>query len=233
MKATIRKIQNMGVAALEFCLAHPDTGPGYEAATARLSAITLELTRLAGELRAGIAAERGAIGTKQTLRTALEQNELLHLCRVVQAAAEALPQLVPVFQRSQENRSYQAFRTAAQGMLEAARQHQEALVPFGLSEAVITSLASRLVEFDQAMDASATARRLHVRAARALDEAGNELMQVVRVLDGTNRFRFAKEPDLLAAWRSATNVLGNSRTTPPAEPPATPVLQLPPVVGAQ
>ncbi|MBK9067208.1 MAG: hypothetical protein IPL76_10045 [Gemmatimonadetes bacterium] len=83
---------------------------------------------------------------------------------------------------------------------------------------MLTSVGEKLAAFDQAMDATATARRQHVRAARALEEAGNELNQVVRVLDGFNRFRFAKEPDLLAAWRSAANVLGPSRPATPDEP---------------
>lgn len=233
MKATIRRIQSMGVRALEFCTAHADPSAGYAAATARLGALLLELTQLAAEQRAGVTAERASVATKQELRSALEQNELLHLSSVVAAAEDALPALVPVFSRVRESRSYQAFRTAAQAMLDAARQHQEALVPFGLSEAVLASVAEKLVAFDQASEASATARRQHVRAARALDEAGNELSQVVRVLDGFNRFRFAKEPDLLAAWRSATNVLGTTRPATPAEAPATPVLQLPPVVLGQ
>ncbi|MBK6423979.1 MAG: hypothetical protein IPI92_11710 [Gemmatimonadetes bacterium] len=230
MKATIRRIQSMGVRALEFCTAHPDAGAGYAAATARLSALLLELTQLATEQRAGVTAERASVATKQELRTALEQSELLHLSSVVTAAADALPALVPVFSRVRESRSYQAFRTAAQAMLDAARQHQEALVPFGLSEAVLTSVGEKLAAFDQAMDATATARRQHVRAARALEEAGNELNQVVRVLDGFNRFRFAKEPDLLAAWRSAANVLGPSRPATPDEP-TTPMLLPNPVGG--
>ena len=229
MKATIRRIQSMGVRALEFCSAHPDPSAGYAAATARLGALLLELTQLATEQRAGVTAERASVATKQELRTALEQSELLHLSSVVATAAEAMPALVPVFSRVRESRSYQAFRTAAQAMLDAARQQQEALVPFGLSEAVLASVAEKLAAFDHAMDASAAARRQHIRAARALDEAGNELNQVVRVLDGFNRFRFAKEPDLLAAWRSAANVLGPARPATPDEP-TTPML-LPNPVG--
>jgi hypothetical protein len=35
---------------------------------------------------------------------------------------------------------------------------------------------------------------------------------MARLFDGLNRFRFAAEPDLLAAWTAASNVIGPPRT---------------------
>jgi hypothetical protein len=34
------------------------------------------------------------------------------------------------------------------------------------------------------------------------------VVQIVKVLDGLNRFRFASEPDRLAAWVAASNIIG-------------------------
>jgi hypothetical protein len=34
-----------------------------------------------------------------------------------------------------------------------------------------------------------------------------EVVQLVKVLDGLNHHRFRKEPELLAAWKSASNVM--------------------------
>jgi len=57
----------------------------------------------------------------------------------------------------------------------------------------------------------------------------DEVVEIVRVIDGLNRFRFAGEPDLLAAWRAASNVVGPPRTvgrtdrrtdTPSESPPS-------------
>lgn len=39
----------------------------------------------------------------------------------------------------------------------------------------------------------------------------DEVVQIVNVMDGLNRFRFAKEGELLAAWESASNVLAAPR----------------------
>jgi hypothetical protein len=49
----------------------------------------------------------------------------------------------------------------------------------------------------------------------------------VKVLDGFNRFRFATEPDLLAAWTAACNVIG------PPHPTEKPVVTAGPGTGDQ
>jgi hypothetical protein len=63
-------------------------------------------------------------------------------------------------------------------------------------------------------------------AAVELDVVGGEVVEIVRVIDGLNRVRFAGDPDLLAAWRSASNIIGPARSggradgrtgTPPPE----------------
>jgi hypothetical protein len=53
-----------------------------------------------------------------------------------------------------------------------------------------------------------------------------DAVQIVRVLDGHNRVRLAGDPDLLAAWRSASNVIGPSRSA------AKPETEAPPSEGA-
>jgi hypothetical protein len=47
----------------------------------------------------------------------------------------------------------------------------------------------------------------HFGAASRRNIAGK-----ARLFDGLNRFRFATEPDLLAAWTAASNVIGPPRT---------------------
>ena len=53
----------------------------------------------------------------------------------------------------------------------------------------------------------------------------DEILQVVRVMDGLNRLRFSNDPELLAAWESASNVVATPKNgTPkpaPGDPPPT------------
>ena len=54
----------------------------------------------------------------------------------------------------------------------------------------------------------AEGRRVHIGARVEVDVVADEVVQILRVVDGLNRFRFAGDPDLMAAWRSASNVVG-------------------------
>ena len=51
-------------------------------------------------------------------------------------------------------------------------------------------------------------RRIHIAARVELDVVSGEAVQIVRVMDSLNRVRFAGDPDLLAAWKSSSNVIG-------------------------
>ena len=79
-------------------------------------------------------------------------------------------------------------------------------------DSVLVSLTESLGQFDQALGRGAEGRRIHVAAAVELDVVAGDAVQIVRVMDGHNRVRFAGDPDQLAAWRSAANVIGPART---------------------
>jgi hypothetical protein len=94
----------------------------------------------------------------------------------------------------------------------AALATEELLVKHGLVDSVLVSLTESLGQFDQALGRGAEGRRIHIAAAVELDVVAGDAVQIVRVMDGHNRVRFAGDPDLLAAWRSASNVIGPART---------------------
>jgi hypothetical protein len=65
-----------------------------------------------------------------------------------------------------------------------------------------------------------------VGASAELDLIGDEIMHLVKVMDGFNRYRFAEQREVLAEWESASNVFGpvrsnGEKSAPPEEvPPA-------------
>ena len=63
------------------------------------------------------------------------------------------------------------------------------------------------------------ARRAHIGASAELAAVAEELIQVVRLMDGLNRYRFADDANSLAEWESASNTVGRSggRTGGPAD----------------
>jgi hypothetical protein len=130
---------------------------------------------------------------------------------VSEAARKERPELEQKFVLAPEATPYLAFRAAARGIATEAQNEKELLIKHGLLEAVLESLTQALEQFDRAVERGTVGRRAHVGARAELDAIGLEVGQVVRLIDGLNRFRFANDPESLAAWESASNTFGPVR----------------------
>ena len=220
MRATIRRTIEMGKRVLNFSQAHPNPSSGYAAALTRLEKALAEADVLAERQRDGINAVRSATSQKRVLRRKMRRGQLVHLARVAEAAAAEIPGIEQKFRLTREGVPYLAFRTAARGMSAEAQSQKETLVKHGLLDEVLESLARSLNEFDQAVEQGTEGRRTHVGASAELDDLGEELIQVVRLMDGTNRYRFGEDPNLMAEWQSASNVIRRTGGQADSEAPA-------------
>jgi hypothetical protein len=219
---TNRRIE-MGVRALEFCHAHPFQDAGYNSSVKQLEDQVAQAKLLASEQERGTSEVRAATSRKSTLSRTIRRSQLVHLASIAQRAAKELPELDAKFDITGLPRRQLPFRTVARTLLEQAEQHKELLVKHGLVEEVLVGLRRSLDELDQVVNRGAEGRRIHIGARANLDAAGAEVVQIVRGLDGFFTFRFGNQPDLLAAWISASNVFGppvtgaqSSSTTTPA-----------------
>ena len=64
-----------------------------------------------------------------------------------------------------------------------------------------------VVPSPQVVQRGAEGRRVHIGARANLEVVSDEVVQIVKILDGYNRHRFVAQPDLLAAWTYARNVV--------------------------
>ena len=222
MNARTRRRLEMGARALEFSRAHPDESPGYTAALAELEEQLARSEQLAGQQQQGVSEVRAASARKRDLRRSIRQRQLVHVARAAQRAAREVPGLAQKFALAREPIPYLTFRTLARTIVAEAEQQKELLIRHGLVERVLQSLVESLDEFDQAMGQGSEGRRMHIGAGVELDVVADEVLAIVRVIDGLNRFRFAGDPDLLAAWRSASNVVGPPRTAEKTTSPEAP-----------
>ena len=227
MNKRTRSRLEMAARALEFSQAHPDTDAGYTAAVADLAALLARSQQLADLHRQGIAEVRAATERKRDLRRSIRQGELVHVVRAGQRAAREVPELAQKFVLARQPIPYLAFRSLARTVAAGAEEQKELLVKHGLVVRVLDSLNEGLAEFDQAVTQGAEGRRLHVGATVELDVVADDAVEAVQLIDGVNRVRFAGDPDLMAAWKSASNVIGPSR--PAAKPEGS---AAPPVPGA-
>jgi hypothetical protein len=212
MNAEIRRKLEMGIRALEFSRAHPDASAGFATAMARLEERITRAEGLATQERAGVITERAATARKRELRRVLKRTLLNHLTRVAVVAAREEPELARKFGFPLGNHSYHAFRTAARAMADEAQAQKDLLVRHGLAEPVLEGLAQSLTDLDEAMDQSTAGRRAHIGAGAELAAVVGEMVQLVHVMDGINRFRFSTDAEKLAEWESARNVLGPIRS---------------------
>ena len=72
----------------------------------------------------------------------------------------------------------------------------------------------------------------HVGARRDLADATAECMELVNVLDGFNRARFATDTKLLGAWEAARNAFGPFTRSEPAAADPSVAGEIPPAPAA-
>jgi len=157
------------------------------------------------------------VRTREPAITGAPDAHLDHLVAVAQVAAREEPELAQKFVWTRQASTYLGFRAAARGMEAEARVRKELPVKHGLSVQVLDNLTQTLDQFDAAMAQGSEGRRAHVGASAELATVANEIVQAVRVMDGLNRFRFAGDPESLAAWESASNIAASPPPTASSE----------------
>jgi hypothetical protein len=225
MNARVRRNHARARSAASFGKAHPDPSPGFSAAQGALETGVERADALATQQRNGTIIEGAANGRKNRYREKVLPPVLSHLIRVAVVASKEVPELALKFQLPNDD-SYASFRTAIGGMAEAARVHLDLMVRYGLVESLLTTLEQTIVQMDQATVEEDEGRRAHVGASADLEVVAQDLVKLVKVMDGLNRFRFAEDAEKLAAWDSASNVITHNRavtaTPKPGEGSTTP-----------
>jgi hypothetical protein len=212
MDKRTRSRLEMAARALEFCQAHPDPSAGYTAAVAELGELLARSQQLTDLHRQGVAEVRAATAQKRKLRRSIRQAQMKHVGQAAQRAAREVPELAEKLALAREPIPYLAFQSLARTVVAEAEARKDVLVRHGLVDQVLVSLKDGMAQFGQAMQRAAEGRRIHIAAAVELDVNSGEAIGILKVIDGYNRVRFAEDPDQLAAWRSANNVIGPART---------------------
>jgi hypothetical protein len=207
MQSTTRRKLEMGARVLEFSIEHPAPSAGNASSVARLKELLARAERLEAQQRDGILLSRMATARKRVIRRELKLGLLAHFAGVARAASEEVPELAQKFTLPETTQSYRAFRAAARAIEAEIRERKELLLKYGLSEQGLTDYTAALDELDAMVKQSSDARSAHVGASFALDEVADEVVQVVRVMGGLNRHLFARDGELLASWRAASNVV--------------------------
>jgi hypothetical protein len=227
MRAKSRRKIEMGQRVLEFIKQHPDLGPGFATATARLKERLERARQLAQQQMDGRSEVAAASARKVDLRRTMLRAHLDHLTSVAQMASVEDPELAQKFSFPDDATTYLSFRAAASGMAAEAESRKELLLKHGLSEDVLSGLKTSLNQFETAVEQGSAGRLTRVSATAELMTVADEIVQLVKVMNGLIRLKFGNQLSVLAAWESASNVFATP--TPEEQPePGTPT---PPIGG--
>jgi hypothetical protein len=210
MNAEVRRKLAMAGSVQEFCLAHPTDDPSYAIVLARLKECIVRAGQLAKAQLEGHVAVHSSTAQRKQLRRAVH-DELRHLARVTVVAAKTQPELVKRLQLPSINLTSQAYQTAARAALDEGLARRDLLLQHGMAVTLLDDLTAALTQYDAAVEQALAGRRTHVGAAAELEAVAAEIMDLVRLFDGLNRYRFRENADLRAAWASARNIVATGR----------------------
>lgn len=191
----------------DFSKAHPSADVTYAPVLGRLEERIARMEAVAKQQQGGLLTSHASVVRRRALRRRLHHELLRHLVTVADVAAEEQPGLAERFLLPHGNATNEAFRTFARKMLEQGQAQRELLAKHGLADKLLEDLTAAVDDFDASVAESNEGRRDHIGARAELKAVSDEVMQLVELLDGLNRYRFGGNAELRAAWESARRVV--------------------------
>jgi len=211
----------MATSVRTFSRAHASTDEGYVLVLDRLDGTIVRIEELAKQQEGGYVSKHAASVRRSDLRRRLQLGLLRHIVIAAEDAGSEVPEIGGKFRLPDSNATHATFRAVAGEMLNQACTHQEVLVKHGMSASMLGELETAIKDFDASNQETDGGKQSHVAARAEMEELTNEITRLVGILDGFNRYRFHREPELIVAWESAKHVVSGPQAKE-AEP-STPV----------
>ncbi len=208
----------MAVRVRDFCDTNPSADPSFVSVFGRLKEAISRMVALGSQQVSGILSRHASTLNRREIRRRLRNDLLRHLVTIARDAAADKPGLGDKFEIPGHNLSSARFYAASKAMLDLGVAEKELLIKHGLSDKLLDDLAAAVVEFEGSITATNTSREDHVAARAELQKVSEDVLQLVAMMNGINRYRFRNQPHLLVAWETAKHVV----TGPQPKAPATP-----------
>jgi hypothetical protein len=208
----------MAARVRNFSHAHPSTDASFASVLGRLEETLGRMEELGGQQVDGVLSKHSSTVRRKAIRRRIQHGLLRHLVTVAQDAAAEKPALTDKFGLPVANASNKAFSTVTRKLLEYGVAEKELLVKHGLSDKLLDDLRAAADDFDASLEETTGGLHDHVLARAELDGLSDEIMLLVGMMDGINRYRFEREPELLVAWDMAKHVVAGPQTGECREP---------------
>ena len=230
MERSIRRKMEMALRVRDFSRAYPSTDASYASVLVRFEERLGVMEQLGARQRSGHIATRAATARRKGLRRRLHYELLRHLVTVAEVATHENPALAGRFRLPSSSMSNKAYLTAARAMVAEGESLRELLARHGLADQLLQDLATVVGQYDTAVEESNAGRRAHIGARTELRRVADEIVELVALLDGLNRYRFGVRSAQLAEWASARSIFGPANATPAAPAMVTPTSEVKPAV---
>jgi hypothetical protein len=215
MNKIIGRKLNMAVRARDFSVANPSADPNFVLVLDRLTGAIDRVVALGGRQVTGRLSRHASIVERQEVRRKLRNDLLPHLVTIARTASVDQPMLGDQFEIPGHNLSNARFYAAAKAMLELGLAEQEVLLKHGLSDTLLPDLEGTVNAYAATITTTNASRE-------ELEEVGDQIMQLVDVMDGINRYRFRDDPARLVAWEAARHVVTGPRKSDTDTSPSVP-----------
>jgi hypothetical protein len=213
----------MAVRARDFSRSHPSADPSFTLVLGRLEDAIGRMVSLGGRQVTGTLSRHASIVERQQVRRRLRNDLLPHLVTIARAAAAEQPMLGEQFEIPGYNLSSARFYAAAKAMLELGQAQHPILLKHGLADTLLGDLEATINQYAATITATNAGRAEHITAGAELQTVGQEVMQLVEMMDGINRYRFTGDPHRMVAWEAARHVVTGPTRSDEVQPgPAAP-----------
>jgi len=201
-----------------FSREHPSDLPGYQAAVSHLEERLTSARKMADQQVGSGLEGKGAIADRATLaRQIVADLQLLAgIARAAGLESAGTPKRITF---PGPSRNQVQFLSGARVAVAETAKELERLISFGLPADHLTTLTSRLDEFQALLERRDEKARARIIARTELKTLSKEMGLLVQQLNTLNRYRFLGDAATLAAWRSTRKLrVGNGSATSNGEP---------------
>ena len=200
MTWALQRVIEWVIRVVGFFHAHPATDPGDIIIVMQLEAALARAQAMVAKHHKGRTDARAARQLRNDLRKWVQQALVRYLLAIGARASKDRADLAAKFKFPKANASIQVFLVSVKALLAEAQSQEQLLIQAGMSPTLVPDFQKAVQELETADETSREARREHVAARGDLRGMGQDLIELVRVLDGSNRWRFRKDPELRAQW---------------------------------
>lgn len=198
-----------------------DASASLGAQAAELDEVISRLSSKALDQEVGRRFVRVHSESQRRLRRALYADHMQPIARVAREVFGASG-MDHAFRMPATTTASQTVLAAAGAMAEAAQKEKHVFVKHGLRPDFIDQLKTGAAALDTARNAKVESSRRRTTATADVHEQVKRGRKAIRLLNAILQPRLAKDPELLAAWRSAKRVPAGTMTTSSTDGVATP-----------